>query len=163
MVTALTAIRRDAVAAEKTANPEIGVMLEVMVSDKCIDNAGSRKRDASLQGWKCNSRNLNQRYAVTWRGKKAGIAAIRNKLSRLCLDVQRKSKKDGARIVQNRCGDSQSQRWQFMKSGKNKWFQIQARHSGMCLTLARTGKDDSFLIQSKCNKRDDSQKFRLRT
>lgn len=137
-------------------------MLEVMSSGKCLDNAGSRKRGAHLQGWKCGRRNLNQRFAIAWQDKAKRAAVIRNKLSSLCLDVQRQSKKARARIVQNTCGPAKSQSWEFFKSGSPRWFLVRARHSGLCLSLAKAAKNDSFFIQTKCNKRDDNQKFKLR-
>jgi hypothetical protein len=138
-------------------------MLEVQASGKCIDNAGSRTRGAPLQGWKCSARNLNQRFALAWQDKTNRAAAIRNKLSGMCLDVKGQSGKSGARIVQTGCGKSDSQIWELMKSGTNDWFLIAARHSRLCLTLARKDRRHSFLTQSKCNKRNANQKFKLRT
>lgn len=154
---------RPGVAADKPAAAAIGVMLEVGSSGNCIDNAGSRKRGAGLQGWKCNKRNLNQRFALSSHRKANRATAIRNKLSNMCLDVQRQSKKSDAKIVQNTCGKSKSQSWAFMNSGTKDRFLVQARHSHLCLTLARTGKRDSILIQSRCDKRDPNQKFRVRS
>lgn len=162
-VIALTLISGHSAAEGNTSKPALGVMLEVMASGQCIDNAGSRKHGAGLQGWKCSTRNLNQRFAVAWRGKSKRVAAIRNKLSSLCLDILRQSKKAGARIVQNRCGNFKSQNWEFRKSGAKDWFLIKARHSHLCLSLARNGKRDSYLILSKCNTRDATQKFKRRT
>lgn len=162
-VATLTIVSANVAVAENSGKPAIGVMLEAMASGKCIDNAGSRKHGAGLQGWKCNTRNLNQRFAVTSYGKTKRAMAIRNKLSGLCLDVQRQSTKAGARIVQNRCGNSKSQNWEFMKSGAKDWFLIQARHSHLCLALTRIGKRDTYLIQSSCNKKDANQKFKRRS
>lgn len=162
-VTLLTLSAGGIVAADKKAALKIGLMLEVMSSGQCIDNAGSRKSGAALQGWKCNPRNLNQRFAVTRDRNMERPVTIRNKLSTLCLDVQRQSRKARARIVQNKCSKAKSQNWKFSKSGKKDWFLIQTGHSGLCLSLSNKGKRESFLIQTKCNKRDPNQIFKLRS
>lgn len=138
-------------------------MLQVMSSGQCIDNAGSRKSGAALQGWKCNPRNLNQRFAIARQGTAKQSARIRNKLSSLCIDVQRRSKKTRARIVQDKCSRANSQIWKLSASGTKDWFLIRARHSGLCLTFARPGKRDSFFVQSKCDRRNRNQKFKLRS
>ena len=138
-----------------------GAMLQVKSSGMCIDNAGSKKPGARLQGWKCNPRNLNQRFSLIPHKNKRRSVSIQSRLSKLCIVTHKQSKKSGAGIVQTACTGKPDHAWEIANPAGSDWFRLRAQHSGMCLTLtpAKQPKHSGRLAQMKCDRQNPDQEF----
>ncbi|AEV83003.1 Nigrin b [Actinoplanes sp. SE50] len=80
-----------------------------------------------------------------FRSTGSGWVQLINRNSGRCLDVASGSIADGADIIQYTCGTGGNQRWQWLPTGG--YYQLKARHSGGCLTLAADAVD---LEQATC-------------
>ena len=116
---------------------ELGIMLQAGANGLCADNAGSARPGTAVQGWKCSPRNLNQRFVLLLRrGQKT--AGLKNKLSGLCLDTGKGTKKPGAAVFQTRCGKLPNQSLEIVPAAARagaKGVRLRARHNGLCLQL----------------------------
>lgn len=68
-----------------------------------------------------------------------------------CLDIADASK-EGGKVIQNRCGDSSSQRWQVRNVGGTR-VELVNNRSGKCLTSS--GSKGARAIQQTCSGKDD--------
>lgn len=138
-------------------------MLQAGTNGLCADNAGSVRPGTAVLGWKCSPRNLNQRFERVRHGK--DVAALKNKLSGLCLDAGKGAKKAGSAVFQAPCAKRASQALKIQPlsgTGGTKRFQIRARHSGLCLQLTGDAKRGGRLVQARCDKKNANQKFSFR-
>lgn len=143
---------------------EMGFMLQARTTGLCVDNAGSAKTGTALQGWKCSTRNLNQRFTQVRRGKK--FTALRNKLSGLCLDAGKDSAKPGAPVFQARCADRPEQSLEVRpiavtgnRSDNSKDVHLRIHQTGLCLQLTGDAKRGGRLVQERCDNKNANQEF----
>jgi len=135
-------------------NPmDLGRMLQVKKSGRCIDNMGGGNKGGRLHFWSCNTKNVNQRFImIVGGGAKPGqmpsktalvklsrdknpAFQIRSAKSGLCLEVAGNSRKNGAVVHQQPCQWKENQKWKkAVREGG--WYQLVSQHSGNCLDLA---------------------------
>lgn len=140
---------------------ELGIMIQAGANGLCADNAGSARPGTAVQGWKCSPRNLNQRFVLLRRGQKT--ASLKNKLSGLCLDAGKGTKKPGAAVFQTRCGKLPHQSLEIVPAAAGaKGVRLRARHNGLCLQLTGDTKRGGRLIQSQCDPKNANQIFSFR-
>ena len=83
-------------------------------SDKVLDVADNRLQDngANVQQYRWSGRD-NQRWRIDPTGQ--GFYRIVNVASGKCLDVERKSDRDGANIHQWECNNDRTQEWRLSR------------------------------------------------
>ncbi|WIM98519.1 RICIN domain-containing protein [Actinoplanes oblitus] len=89
-----------------------------------------------------------------FRSTGGGYVNVINRNSGKCLDVAAGSTADGANIIQYTCGAGANQQWQWVAAGG--YYQLKARHSGKCLTLAADAVD---LQQATCSSSATTQQW----
>ena len=121
----------------------------------------------------CNSGNNNQRYTLGF--VHSDFFVIISQENKKCLDIEGKSKNDGAKIHRWGCHYQNQQRWTLSRVHNGKFinspytetfphqFALRNWHSGKCLST----KDHKFsnnrgLQQYTCNPNDKSQIFTLK-
>lgn len=118
--------------------------LQNRLSNKCIDNTGSRTKGVQAHQFKCFKGSPNQQYELIAVG--GGYYQFKNRKSGLCLDVGGKSKKNGAQVNQWTCHKGENQYFRF--AGKsNGWYEIRAKHSNKCLDVKGPSKADRAKLQ----------------
>jgi hypothetical protein len=136
-------ITLDAAAGTITGNPVPYYRVTNRSSAKVMDVwNGATTDNAEVKTYTATS-GLNQQW--DFRSTGGGFVHVINRNSGKCLDVASASTADGANIIQYTCGTGTNQQWQWVATGG--YYQLKARHSGKCLTLAADAVD---LQQSTC-------------
>src|ERR1043165_7181801 len=108
-------------------------------SKSCVDVANySMSNGGPIHQWSCHY-DANQLWRFTAVGAEGeAVYAITSRLSGLALDVTAESTASGAPIQQWGYGGGNNQKFRVIDAGGGN-FQLQAVHSGMCMSVTNTG------------------------
>src|SRR5256885_151494 len=131
--------------AASTADSEIvsplpeDIAIYVPGSTSCVDVANySMANGGPIHQWSCHY-DANQLWRFTPVGAEGeAVYAITSRLSGLALDVTAVSTASGAPIQQWGYGGGNNQKFRVIDAGGGN-FQLQAVHSGMCMSVTNTG------------------------
>jgi hypothetical protein len=125
---------------------------------KCIDvaNWGDGNK-ANIQQWSCAGQS-NQYFDIVNLGN--GEYAIYSQHSRMVMDVQGDSGRDGANVQQFRWNSGRNQRWRIERASGD-YYRIVNVNSGKCLDLAGSSSADGANIQQWSCSGGANQQWRL--
>jgi len=135
------------------------IELQGVRSGRCLQVAGlwqnpgddANKDGAAMELWDC-LRGEKQVWELV--AKADNSYAIVNLESKKCLDVR------GDQVIQNSCGDSANQRWQFIENTDGT-FQIRNVGTGMFATTKDSGTANATLIVQYTNTNSIDQRWRI--
>ena len=143
------------------------IAIQVPGSKSCVDVANySMANGGPIHQWMCHY-DANQLWRFTAVGAEGeAVYAITSRLSGLALDVTAVSTASGAPIQQWGYGGGNNQKFRVLDAGGGK-FQLQAVHSGMCMSVTNTGTDADrdlgvLFRQYPCAASDWHQLFQLK-
>lgn len=115
------------------------IAIQVPGSKSCVDVANySMSNGGPIHQWSCHY-DANQLWRFTPVGAEGeAVYAITSRLSGLALDVTAVSTASGAPIQQWGYGGGNNQKFRVIDAGSGR-FQLQAVHSGMCMSVTNTG------------------------
>ncbi len=118
----------------------------------CIDvSAYNPNNEAKIQVWDCHG-GVNQQF--TYNKDTKQISTAYNK----CLDVSGVSNDDLAKVWQWDCHSGDNQKWEIQANSDNTVTFI-AKHSGKCLDVLYSGKENGTQVQQYTCNNSAAQKF----
>ena len=142
------------------------IAITVSGTKDCVDVANySMSNGGPIHQWSCHY-DANQLWRFTPVGAEGeAVYAITSRLSGLALDVTAVSTAPGAPIQQWGYGGGNNQKFRVLDAGGK--FQLQAVHSGMCMSVTNTGTDADrdlgvLFRQYPCAASDWHQLFQLK-